>query len=128
MVPLKEFVSCEDEAVNEREEGLNQFDSPLIFDDYGDEEILGFEDYGDEELSNFKGLGEALAPFSFCEDEELAHKEEFYISPHKVTCLHQEDHVKITRDFHSSSFLVSSHESLCFESQNTQAFYLWPHP
>ena len=71
MVPLKEFVSCEDEGVNEREEGLNQFDSPPIFDDYGDEQILGFEDYGDEELLDFKGLGEALFPFSFCEDEEL---------------------------------------------------------
>ena len=40
MVPLKEFVSCEDEEANEREEGLNQFGSPPIFDDYGDEENL----------------------------------------------------------------------------------------
>jgi len=52
-------VSCEDEEVNEREEALNQFDSPPIFDDYNDEEIVGFEDYGDEELLDFKGLGEA---------------------------------------------------------------------
>jgi len=36
-----------------------------------------------------------------------------------VTCLLQEDHVEITRDFHSSSFLVSYHESLCSESQNS---------
>ena len=80
--------------------------------------ILGFEDYGDEELFDFKGLGEALVPLSFCEDEELAHKEEFNISPCKVTCLHQ-DHVEITRDLHSSSFLVSSYESLCAESRNS---------
>jgi len=52
-------VSCEDEEVNEREEALNQFDSPPIFDDYNDEKIVGFEDYGDEELLDFKGLGEA---------------------------------------------------------------------
>ena len=37
MVPLKEFMSCEDKEVNEREEGLNQFDSPPIFDEHGDE-------------------------------------------------------------------------------------------
>jgi len=36
MVPLKEFVSYEDEEVNEREEGSNQFDLPPIFDDHGD--------------------------------------------------------------------------------------------
>ena len=81
--------------------------------------ILGFEDYGDEELLNFKGLGEALVPLSFCEDKELAHKEEFNISLYKVTCLHQEDHVEIARDFHSSSFLVSSRESLCSKPQNS---------
>jgi len=121
MVPLKEFISYEDEEVNEREDGLNQFDSPPIFDDYDDEEILGFEDYGDEELFiDFKRFRRSLSSFlSLCEDEELAHKEEFNFSPYKVTCLHQEDHVKITRDFHSFSFLVSSHESLCFESQNS---------
>ena len=42
---------------------------PPIFNDYGDEEILGFEDYGDEELLEFKELGEALAPLPFCEEE-----------------------------------------------------------
>jgi len=52
----------------------------------------------------------------FCEEEELAHNEEFNISPYKVTCLHQEDQVRVTKDFYSSSFLVSSHESLCFKS------------
>jgi len=81
--------------------------------------ILGFEDYGDEELIDFKGLGEGLVPLSFCEDEELAYKEEFNISPYKVACIHQEDHVEIARDFHSSSFLVSSHESLCPKPQNS---------
>ena len=116
MVPSKEFVSYEDEEVNERKEGLNQFNSPPVFDDYGDEEILGFEDYGDEELLVFKGLREAIVPLSFGEGEELAQKEEFNISPYKVTCLLQADHVEITRDFYSSSFLVSSHESLCSES------------
>jgi len=60
-----------------------------------------------------------LIPSSFCEEEELAHKEEFNTSPYKVTHLHQEDQVEIIRDFYSSSFLVSSHESLCFESQNS---------
>jgi len=121
MVPLKEFMCCEDEEVNEREEGLNQFDSPPIFNDYGDEEILGFEDYSDEELLDFKGLGEALVPLSLCDDEELACKEEFNISPYKVTCLHQEDHVEIRRDFQSSSFLVYYHDSLCSGSQTSCA-------
>jgi len=60
MVPLKELVSYEDEEVNKREEGLNQFDPPPIFVDYGDKEILGFENYGDKELLDFTGLGEAL--------------------------------------------------------------------
>ena len=117
MVPLKEFVFYEDEEVNEREEGSNQLDLPPSFDGYGDKEIVGFENYGDEELLHFKGLGEALVPSSFCEEEEPARKEEFNTSPYQVTCLHQEDQVEITRDFYSSSFLVSSHESLCFESQ-----------
>jgi len=39
MVPLNELVSYEDEEVNEREEGLNQFDPPPTFDDYGEKEI-----------------------------------------------------------------------------------------
>ena len=61
-MPLREVVSYEDEEVNKREEGLNQFDPPLIFDKYGDKEILGFEDYGDEELLDFKVLQQALVP------------------------------------------------------------------
>jgi len=69
-------------------------------------------------LLDFKRLEEALLPSPFCEEEDIANKEEFNISPYKVACLHQEDQVEITRDFYSSSFLVSSHESLYFESQN----------
>jgi len=52
MLPLKEFVSYKDIEVNERKEGLNQFDLPPIFDDCGDKEILDFENYGDKELLN----------------------------------------------------------------------------
>jgi len=40
--------------------------------------------YGDEELLDFTGLGEALLPLPFYEEEELAHKEEFNISPYKA--------------------------------------------
>ena len=49
---LKELVSYEDEE--EKEEGLNPFGPPLIFDDYGNEEISGIENYGDEELLDFQ--------------------------------------------------------------------------
>jgi len=88
MLPLKEFLSYEDKEVNERKEGLNQSDLPPIFDDYGDKEVLRFENYGDKELLDCKDLGEALVPLCFCELEEVAHNEEFNISPYKVTCLH----------------------------------------
>jgi len=92
MLPLKDLVSYQDEDVNEEGEGLNQFDPPHIFDDcgdeeilgvedHGDEEILGFEDHGDEELLVLKELGEPLTPLSFCEKKKLAHKEEFHVSP-----------------------------------------------
>jgi len=82
MLPLKEFVSCEDKEVNERKEGLlNQFDLPPIFDDYGDKEVLGFENCGDKVVFDCKELGEALIPLCFCEEEELAHNEGFNISP-----------------------------------------------
>jgi len=84
MLPLKDLVSYQDEEVNEKAEGLNQFNPPPIFDDYGDEEILGFEDYGDEELLEFKELEEALAPLSFCEEEKLAHMGEFHVSPYNA--------------------------------------------
>ena len=40
--------------------------------------------YGDEELLDFTGLGEALLRSPFYEEEELAHKEEFNISPYKA--------------------------------------------
>jgi len=60
MLPLKDLVSYWDEEVNKKGEGLNQFDPPPIFDDYGDEEILGFEDYGNEELLECKELREAF--------------------------------------------------------------------
>ena len=73
-----------------KEESLNPFDPPSIFDDYGNEEILGVEDYGDEELVNFKELEEALVPLSFCEEEELDQKEELHVFPYKATRLHQE--------------------------------------
>ena len=65
MLSLKDLVLYQDEEVNEKGEGLNQFDPPPIFYYYGDEGILGFEDYGDEELLEFEELGEALAPLSF---------------------------------------------------------------
>ena len=42
MLPLKDLVSYQDEEVNEKGEGLNQFGQPPIFHDYGDEEISGF--------------------------------------------------------------------------------------
>jgi len=64
VLPLKDFVSYEDEDLNAKGEGLNEFDPPTIFDDYGDEQILSFKDYGDEELLNFKELGEALVTLS----------------------------------------------------------------
>ena len=86
-----EFVSYEDKEVNERKEGLNQFDMPPIFDVYGDKEALGFENYRDKELLGYKESGEALVPVCFCEEEELAHNEELNISLYKVICLHQED-------------------------------------
>jgi len=49
-----------------------------------------------EGLLEFKELGEALVPLSFCEEEKLAHKEEFHVSPYKATCLCQEDQVEVT--------------------------------
>jgi len=39
MLSMKELMSYEDEE--EKEDGLNPLDPPSIFDDYGDEEILG---------------------------------------------------------------------------------------
>ena len=66
MLSLKDLVSHQNEEVNEKGEGLNQFDPPPIFDDYGSEEILGYKNYGDEELLDFEGLGEALVPSPFC--------------------------------------------------------------
>ena len=48
MLSLKELVSYEFEE--EKEEALKPYDPPPIFNDYGNEEILGIEDYGDEEL------------------------------------------------------------------------------
>ena len=56
MLPLNEVISYEDEEVSEEEEGLNPFDLPPIFYDYGDEEAL-----------DFKELGETLVPSCFCE-------------------------------------------------------------
>ena len=47
MLPLRELVPYEDNE--EKKEGLNQFDPPPIFGDYGDKEILNFEDHGYEE-------------------------------------------------------------------------------
>jgi len=82
MLPLKDLLSYQDEEVNEKGEGLSQFDPPPIFDDYGYEQILGFKVYGDEELLEFKELGEALAPLSFCEEQKLTHKEEVHVSPY----------------------------------------------
>jgi len=119
MLPLKEFVSYVDKEVNERKEGLNQFNLPLIFDDYSDKEVPGFGNCGDKELLNCKELGEALLPLCFCQEEELTHNEEFKICRYKVTCLHREDQVEATRDFYSSSFLVSSHEPLRFKTLNS---------
>jgi len=52
-----------------------------MFDDYGEKEVLGFENYGDKELLDCKEFGEALLPLCCCEEEELAHNEEFNISP-----------------------------------------------
>jgi len=80
MLPLEDVVSYQDEEVNEKGEGLNQFDPSPIYDNYGDDEILGFEDYGDKELLELKELREALASLLFCEEEKLAHKEDFHVS------------------------------------------------
>ena len=57
MLSLKELVSYGDEE--EKEEALTPFNPPLIFDDYGNEEILGVEDNGDEELLDITELEEA---------------------------------------------------------------------
>ena len=108
MLLLKDLVSYEDREVDENGEGLNQFDPPPIFNDHGDKEILGLEGYGDEELFKFKDLREPLVPLSFCEEEKLAHKEEFHASPYKATCLYQEHQIEVIRDFYSLSFLVFS--------------------
>jgi len=99
MLAPKEFVSYEHKEVNERKEGLNQFDLPPTFDDYGEKEVLGFEKYGHKELFDYKEFREALVPLCFCEEEELTHNEEFKISPYRIPCLHQEDQVEVTRDF-----------------------------
>jgi len=52
--------------VNKQEEGLSQFNLPPIFDNYGDEEILGLEDYSEEKLLEFEELERALIPLSSC--------------------------------------------------------------
>ena len=44
--------------------------------------------YPSEELLDFKELEEALVHLSFCEEEELAHKEELHVFPYKATCLY----------------------------------------
>ena len=75
-----DLVSCEDEGVNKKGEGLNQFDPPSILDDYSNEEILGIKDCGDEKLFQFKELGEALVLCLFVRKEKLARKEEFRVS------------------------------------------------
>ena len=62
-----------------------------------------------------------MAPSSFCEEEELACKEELHLSPYNINHFHQEDQIEVTRDFHSSSLLVSYHKSLCFKP-----FHPWP--
>jgi len=66
MLPLKEFMSCGDKKVNERKEGLNQFDLPAIFDDYSEKEVLGFENYGDKELK----IKSDLKPYFECDHPE----------------------------------------------------------
>ena len=109
LLPFKEIIFHEDEEVIEEEEDLNRFDLPPIFDDYGDEELLDFEE-----------LGETSAPSSFCEEEELTCKEELHLSLYNIKYFHQEDKVEVTRDFRSSSLLVSSHKSPCF-----QPFHPW---
>jgi len=86
MLPLKDLVSYEDREVDEKGEGLNQFDPPPIFNDCGDEEILGFEDYVNKDLFEFKELGKALVLCLFVR-KKLAHKEEFHVSPYKATCI-----------------------------------------
>ena len=75
LLPLKEMIFYEDEEVNEEEEDLNRFDLPPIFDDYGDEE-------------DFEELGETSAPSSFCEEEELACKEELHLSLYNIKYFH----------------------------------------
>jgi len=108
LLPSKEVISYKDEEVNKVEKDLNQFDLPPIIDECGDEELLKFEDYGDEELLDFEELEEDSIPSSFCEEEELPCKEELHLSLYQALCFHQEDKVEVTRDFYSSSFLVSS--------------------
>ena len=68
MPPLMKFVSYEDKEENERKQGLNQYDLPPIFDDYGDKEVLGFENYGDKELLDCIEVEEALVCLCFCEE------------------------------------------------------------
>ena len=110
LLPLKEIIFYQDEEVNEEEEDLNRFDLPPIFDDYGDEELLDFEE-----------LGETSVPSSFCEEEELACKEELHLSLYNIKYFHQEDKVEVTRDFYPSSLLVPSHKSLWF-----RPIHPWP--
>jgi len=101
LFPLKEVNSHEDKEVNEEEEDLNRFDLLPIFDDYSGEELLDFKNYGDDELLEFEELGEISIPLFFCEEEELACKEELHISSYKGTCFHQEDKLEVIRDFYS---------------------------
>ena len=44
--------------------------------------------YPSEELLDFKELEQALVPLSFCEEEELGHKEELCVFPYMATRLH----------------------------------------
>ena len=110
LLPLKEVISYEDDEAIEEEEGLNPLDLPPIFIDCGDTGALGF-----------KELGETSIPSSFCEEEELACKEEPHLPLYKVVCFQQEDKVEVTRDVYSLPFLVSSNVSHCF-----QPVHPWP--
>ena len=97
LLSLKEVIPYEDDEVSEEEQGLNPFDLPPIFDDYGDKGAL-----------DFKELGETLIPSHFCKEEELACKDEPHLPLCKAVCFQQEDKVEVTRDFYSLAFLVSS--------------------
>jgi len=59
---VKEIFSNEDEEVNEEEERLTWFGIPPIFDNYGDDEMLGLEKYGNGKLLGFGELEGALNP------------------------------------------------------------------